>query len=550
MHAYTQDLWSPLGFIDELAGRHGEAPKDAPLYLDVPDQRRLTAYRFLSALATNTRRNWLPDSEQEAWFTTGPDGLLAPARASAQSYREYGDAAALVDAARALVLGDTQELAVEGDDPVATFMRDWWKREKLDQKLIEGETNTTKLGDGVYVLAPSSRARRPKLRVYDPGFYFPDTEAVVPEWDDEDFPPVVHLAWEHTDADGVLWVRRTTWQMSKLAAPVAAKWDASSGSSGRAWTCMYRVVDYRRDRWKDRATIYAAEPSRVAVTVTEWQDLGVDFVPVVHVPNTPGEFGESILSRVAQILDDIANNDTDTAQTAQTSVAPTWVTSGGPAGGLDGRPGTELGLPEGASAGWSDTSKNLDAMLKYRAALGKLLAQNSRLSEVLLGRVAPNEVPSGYALELGFHPARQLMRDMRAVRSEKFPLLVKFAARLAQASGWLAAGPTPDVDVVLGSSLPSDRSTAVDTVKALLPAHAISVRTAVTILVDAGFPIDDVGREIRRIRSEDAEGAEKLVQATGSLAAASAILGVNTILATDGAAVIPDDVETGDTGAA
>lgn len=529
VRAYIQDKWSPLSFIDALSGSETSRPKGAPQYIDAFDARRLVAYQVLEAYATNTRRFWLPDSAH-AGFSVNVDGRIIVERSSMSSYREYGDAGNLIDTARALVLGESQTvepvLADDGEGnqvetDISKWLAEWIDKERFTQKIIQGETLTQKFGDGVYVIAPSTKAGRPKLRVYDPGMYFPDTEARVDGWDDEDFPPIVHLVWEWEDASNVTWVRRTTWRMVHLDTVVPTPWGGT-----REWTCQMRIVDYRKDSVTAKS-VYVEQMGSASTVVQDWTDLLVDFIPVIHVPNTPDEWGDSILMRVAQILDDIQNADTDTSQAAQTA-APQFISSGAPAGGFDGRPGTEIGLPAGATAGWTDTSKNLDALMKHSEALLERLAQNSRLSEVLLGRVSATEVPSGYAMSLGFHPARQLMRDLRAVRDEKFPLICKFAIRIAQANGWLkTVGETPRVKVTLGPSLPSDLETAVTTVKELLSVHGISTATAVTILREAGLPIEDAQQEIDAILSERFEDAVKLVEATGDTAAARKMLGLD-----------------------
>lgn len=80
-------------------------------------------------------------------------------------------------------------------------------------------------------------------------------------------------------------------------------------------------------------------------------------------------------------------------------------------GGPSGVPGEMIGLPEVVSGGWADTSKNLTALAGYLGSLIERLAQNTRLSQVLLGAISPDQVPSGYALQLGFAPAQSLVRD-------------------------------------------------------------------------------------------------------------------------------------------
>lgn len=536
MRDYTHDTWAPLAHIPELGNER--RPTGTVTWLDDVDARRLTAYKVLAAYIDNIRRFWLPG---EAWEgrVENVDGAIRVQRSEALNWREYGDAALIVDTARALVLGEDQSItfpdaADRADDapadPIEAWVEDWAVRERLTQKLLQGEAKTVGLGDGVYVLAPDPGKKRPRLRVYDPGFYFPDTLTVVDGWTDDEFPPIVHLAWEEVDNDGVTWIVRSTWQMRPNEVATPSPW----GGDPLPWSCWFRKVRYRLDQLLDNVTVYSPEMSRKAgtVVVQDWTDLLVDFVPVVHVPNTPDEWGTSVLARLVQIIDDMQGTDTDLASGSQTSASPTLVTTGAPAGGLTGMPGEQLGLDPGGSASWLDTSKNLVALTTYLEGLLERLAVNARLGLALLGRIQPNEVPSGVALNLGFHPARQLMRESRTVRDEKYPLILKFALRLAQAAGWAPTGETPDMLISLGASLPADQAAAVEIVKDLLPVHGISTETAVRILVQAGLPIDDAVGEVARIEQENFDAAVKLFEATGNATAAADRLGVQAAAVT------------------
>lgn len=512
----THDAWAPLNFIaDQLT-----SSMRGPTWLDAVDRRRLNAYRVLAGYRDNVRSWYLPENAQRS-RVENVDGRIEVSKAEASSYREYGDADLLVTTARALVLGETQDIEPADGTPeaAAAWWRAWAVSERLTQKLLEGEAHSVGLGDGVYVLTLSPAKKRPRLRVYDPGFYFPDTITPVEGWEDEDYPPIVHLAWEE-EVEGVTWVVRSTWAMTPLDTPKTMPWGDTT-----SWTCMFRRVRYPLAQLIDNATVYSPEISRNPVVVQDWTDLGVDFIPVVHVPNTPEEWGSSILTRTVQVLDDVQNTDTDLALGSQ-SASPALATTGAPAGGLTGLPGEQIGLPVGASAEWLDTSKNLDALLKYAGHLADRLAQNTRLSQTLLGRVQPNDVPSGYALALGFHPARQLMRELRTVRDEKYPLILKFAYRMAQAHNWAPSGDVPAPTVTLGASLPSDLASAVQLVTDLLPVHGISTETAVRVLVEAGVPIEDATAEVRLIRTEQTKQAVELFEATGNSAAAAERLGI------------------------
>ena len=540
MHEYVQDQWAPLAHVPEM-GRTTR-PVGVASWVEVLDARRLTAYRVLAAYRENTRRYWLPETMWAAEVRGRGEDFTIGDPAAAQ-YREYGDAGLLIDTARALLLGEDQTVELDKDAAKAftDWVADWVVKERLTQKLLEGEENSIGDGDGVYVIGWSAAKNRPTLRVFDPGFYFPDQTTQVPGWDEDEFPPIVHLAWEWADTQGVTWIRRMTWRMVPIEATTAA-WGGT-----RTWTCQYRSVDYKTSERLPDTTVYSPELTRQPYRTLNtpgpdgWVDMGVDFLPVVHVLNDPATkrtWGTSLLLRVAQILDDIGNTDTDLAAASQQS-APSLVTTGVPAGGLEGGPGQQWGMPTGSTAEFLDTSKNLSGLLEFNTQLLDRLATNTRLALALLGRIAPNEVPSGYALQLGFHPARSLLREMRTVRDEKYPLLLKFAMRLAQAYGALPTGKTPGAVIALGAALPADLPAATSTVKDLLPVHGISTATAVRILVTAGLPIDDAVKEVEAIQREWFDQAVKLVEATGDAAAARALLGLGQATPTLPAAPAP-----------
>lgn len=382
------------------------------------------------------------------------------------------------------------------------------RRESVELKWLKGEEKSCGLGDVVYTLGVSDRAKRPKLSIFDPGMYFPDTEVVVPGWDDDDFPPVVHMLWEYEDADRNTWVRRITWAMVKLPQAVSAPWGGT-----REWTCMYTEVEWPRKGLTTKATVYSQEMGKNTKVIVPPQDMLVDFIPVVHVPNTADVWGRSILTLTAQLLDDIQSTDSDLAVSSQTA-NPLLISDAASPFVLTGMPGEQANLNPGASAEY--ISASLTGKIEYLDKLMERLCVNSRLGEVLLGKVSPNDVPSGYAMNLGFHSARQVMRNGRRVRSEKYPLIIKFAIRLAQAMTWLPNQETPAIEIAFGSSLPSDLELAVTMIKDLRGARTLSIEGAVQILVDAGVPIEDAQREVELIKAQDYEGLVKLVEALGS----------------------------------
>jgi hypothetical protein len=531
LRTFLHDQWSPLSHIADLGdGNLGTRPLNVAPWVDDVDARRLTAYRILSAYVDNVRRYYLPAN---MWGVQGgleldSFGNLPSSSdpSEAAKMREYGHAGLICDATRSLVLGEDQTIVVvdptqEGDTENAATgkVRDWleaWAaKERLVGKLLTGEETTITDGDGVYVLGWSPRAGRPRLKVYDPGFYFPDLLAAdkpeYAEWDDDDFPPVVHLAWEREDDDNHTILVRHTWRMRKLDQGVSAPWGGV-----RDWTCDFTVVEVRTDRLKVGWNIYNLPADGEAVTVVKATvDLGVDFMPVVHVPNDePGgrHFGRSTLLRVAMILDDLMGSDTDLAISSELSAPAATIVTGGGSPALDGGPGVQWNTPAGGSISQLDTSKSLDAQIKHGDRLMETLATNVRLALVLLGRADVGAAPSGYALELGFAPTSALVRELRNCRSVKYPLLLKFAVRLTQANDptQIPAGSTPDLSIDLGAALPADLPAAIEAVKDLLPIRAISTATAVRMLSRAGLPIDDAAAEVALIEAEALTGGHIL----------------------------------------
>ncbi|AJT62593.1 hypothetical protein T261_0904 [Streptomyces lydicus] len=109
-------------------------------------------------------------------------------RQAALERRELGDAANLVDTALGYLLGSEQEITVEdaehadeesakpGSAEVAAAqerLRIWAEKELLTLRIQQAERAAGLLGDSVFVLAWNPETPRPTLRVYDPGFFFP-----------------------------------------------------------------------------------------------------------------------------------------------------------------------------------------------------------------------------------------------------------------------------------------------------------------------------------------------------------------------------------------
>jgi hypothetical protein len=553
-HSFLHDNWAGLSHvIGTGVGPLLEVPGTGP-WMRAEDRRRLMAYQVLQAMMDNVRRHWLP---RHMWTPGDPDPKNPTASfPPALQYREYGHARTVVEAARSLVLGVEQRFHVPAADPVPMpdgtqssavtsealprraqeFLDQWWKDEKVTEKLVKSETRSCGLGDGVLALAWDDAVQRPRLSTYDPGFFFPDWPAVhdatyrAQGWRDEDFPPITHFAWEWADSDGTVWIHRSTFRMTKLPKPRPRPYGGTA-----TWTCMWEQADY--DPSKVGGTDVYSFPKGAGRNRVGPLDLNLDFIPVVHVPcDAEGEWGRSVLLNVAQILDDVNSADTDLALNSEVVASPKLITKNA-TGTPESGPGAWMNLFAEGDASILDTSKTLDALLKHGERLTQLLARNSRLGQVLLGYSSTSSGrsseassgASGYALRLGFVQAEALEREMTIVRKGKYGLLGRMVLRFAQANGLVPTGETPAVEAVLGKGLPADRAASIAEVTGLLAVHAVSTLTAVEMLIEAGLPIQDALEEVQRIQSENPVVGVGIVEATGNVKAAAKYMGVEYV---------------------
>ena len=546
----TIDPWTYYEFKEALnTAGHGTAnTKVAPSWVPPIDLRRLASYKLIEAYYRNAARNWMKsDAPQE----------IVDAR------REYGDAKTIRDAILSSLLGDDMSFLISGAEQTKTGERDeaamafaqklleWRVDERFDQKVIECERGAVGLGDGVYALSWDAENERPKLTVYDPGFYFPDLD---PSANDE-YPETICVAWqyeEETRTGTKMYLRRLKWTMDFIEPhdanglsvdeedPESMLFDNETvdeegqiqrqypwNTKPSARTCYFSDLTWDLQNTNSDGLFDLDEGNAIATTFRV--DLQHDFLPVVHVPNTVAlqeHFGVGCIAQVVQILDDLMSTDTDLQASSATTGTPPIALSGSSAPKDDDGnvksygPGTVFETGDG-TATMIDTSRSLDALIKYKDSLQSRLAINSRVPESLLGKVKPNEVPSGIALTLSFTPHSQLIKEMRLVRTDKYRLLLKFIGRMYWYNGVLNfPNGMPRVEMIFGSFLPADKQEVVSLISTLLQTKppAISLESAVRMLMEAGFPIEDAVEEIEAIERRDYEGADLLLTATGDIA--------------------------------
>jgi len=578
------DAWSWLNykpvFSDPGLGvPHRRAfPEAYATWVPDNDVRRLSTYKVLAAYDNN-------QAGELAELRDGP---------AARERREFGDPSMFIDTLVAHVLGREQHIVVPGADQTDTgseteaaaaervqdLLREWAEDELLPMRMLQCERKTVGLGDGLYLLAWDPDKQRPRLRTYDPGFYFP----VLPEdGDGSDFPERVHLAWELPEdkARGLKpRLRRITYELDWIR-PTTASGVDREGRPVRAPVMTEATDDtpsvptlgqgdqldetsggiYRQYPWNDRPvyrTCYLTDATwdlgdlkgpmdvdnlpmdkaRYATNgsgeVLDHLDLYLDFIPVLHTPNTvpPAEehWGQSSLAKALQAFDELASTDTDSARASATTGLPMVGISGknlDPKQQYNVAPGTMFMLGEDGKLTAIDTSPALRELREHGHDLADRAANVVRLPAVSLGTMDPSKVPSGYALELSLGPLDSLIGGMRLARAHKDTLLLRFVQRLfiaGQHPDWEGVIPLP-ARLVRGPYTPTDKAAALEQVSTAYTAKVISLETAVRMLTDAGWPIVDAEKEIEQIQARSFDQARLLADALGNPEEVAAFLG-------------------------
>ena len=179
-----------------------------------------------------------------------------------------------------------------------------------------------------------------------------------------------------------------------------------------------------------------------------------------------------------------------------------------------------------------DTSPQLAELRARVDHLLERVAANSQVTTAGLGTLDATEVPSGYALKLALGPLDALIGMMRLAREHKYRLLFKMVQRLYQAGraeGW-TAGETLPARLAWAPHTPTDRAAVLEEVVTAHGAGVLSLETAVTMLLEAGYPIKDASEEVARIRAAAQQEALRRESADGEAARGDEV-GARTVAA-------------------
>lgn len=577
------DRWSWLNYKPLYSDNLGMPnrrvfPEAHATWVPAPDERRLAAYKMLTAY----------DNNQVGELSAIRDGDDARER------REFGDPSMFIETLTSHVLGDEQTITVPGaehaadDNPdadaviaerVQTLLRDWADEELLAMRLLQTERKAVGLGDGVYLLYWDADKQRVRVETYDPGFYFP---VIDEDSNTADFPSRVHFAWELPEDKkrGLpARLRRITYHLDWIRPQTASSIDGQ-GRPLRA-PVMSEATDEQPalpvlspgDRVDDTGSItrmypWSEKPSYKTVYLTDatWElgdlkgdvdvdslpmdraqfatnaqgevldklDLYQDFVPVIHVPNTvpePGEhWGQSSLGKVLQVFDELSGSDTDSSKASATTGAPILAVSGKAINAQAQyavAPGMVFALGEGGTMTSVETSGNLAELRNHVRDLKDRASSVARLPAVALGTMDASQFTSGYQLELALGPLDSLISGMRLARDHADRLLPKFVQRLflaGQHPDWVGL-PVLPARLMRGAYTPTDKAAGLQEVIDARNAKLISLETGIRRLQELGWPIEDAEDEIRRIDARSFADARDLADALGNPDEVASFLG-------------------------
>lgn len=576
--------------VDLYAGfnhKFGRSAESLPSWMDDETKRRIEHYRIADALRRQVSRVTLPsDSPKRTDYRElGEAGMLAERRASAV----IGDGVILrvpgaderlpdepilpdepeepelegVDRAIARVRTRKYRAMLESYESLAETrisewetahleqpllrarqeaLRNWADEQRLEAKLREMQGELVQpLGEAIVTLASVAGAW-PDITVWEPDAYHPVFAGELLS----EFPGKTHLAYEFDDVDdngrGKRMIRRVTWELVTLVDPESGEpqtSDLAYRDEPTSTTCVYTDAYFEKDNRTTARVVHLDDLQRVArfgkyineegaEVDADRVDLGVDFIPVVHVPRkllSLTHFAPSMFVDAAQLLDTIAENDTDASRASGFTGAPPLVAKDvrlgtkDPDGVIRYRPGVIFQGGKDASVSKVDMGDSLGKLDEHGELLRDRLYAVLASPKALIGRESENNRDeSGVARETAFTPFVQTIRDARLAADAKHRLLLKFAQRMAIVSG------APDVaddsrvydaEVELGSFMPNDVAHVIEQIVALAQSGLMVPELAFRWLTQVGVDVGDADLLIKALKSSDFDGAEALAAMLG-----------------------------------
>lgn len=446
------------------------------------------------------------------------------------------------------------------------WMRHWAFEENWEGKVREAETElTTPLGDSVAVFSIPHRpegsgdltpdALWPKMKIWEPDAYFP----VFPEDDITADPEKVHFAYEYETLNNrgetQRMLRRVTYELVDVVdettgEPIIREYPYKHENvnirSGK--TCVMSDGTWELDKFNKRTMSQLDDLSPEAAV---WADSGElddegnpvplrDFdlwiheMPIVHQPSDLSyltHFGRSIYSFYAQLLDEIALNDSDGARAADLTGQPILALEEGKlADNGTGSVTYEVGSVLEGKISKVEMADATLALMKRAEYLRRHLSAVTGLPEGVLGHVQANQMVAGVSILLTFTPYKQLIERRRLSRGPRLARHYRLLQMLSTVAGlpeFVADPELHDIEIQFGSYIPTDLSSLVDTIVALADRGLMTESVAMRLIENAGMEIGDIDAVVADLQMRRVDEAAVMVQIAGRKYAMAKTLGID-----------------------
>jgi hypothetical protein len=506
-------------------------------YIPKEHRRRLKAYELLEAFYYNYSRDYRfsPDSGG----TSQNDTIF-----------EAGDAQWICDTIKSKLFGDKIDIAIEMPDEIKeigtlrdsgkeperlaelealrsglvqreAYLRRWWKNNNVRIDIDKNEQKCSYLGDCAYLVEwvkekiEGEWISRPNIKTYDPGFVFPffncndkslDGDALVKDR--------VILAWEETSRaildnvgeDQFFVIYREIYEL---------RVDKNGDQK-----CFRKSGYYKYNGSENVDLLNLIDDNLLDESGAKWEDLGIDFMPVLIVPNIEVEghdFGLSNLHFLIGVIDAMINNDSDIRKNSELLGGASVFASGKDVRlaidpvtkqpkAIAIQPNTFYPLGEGGSAVLLDTSSMQKALLDTHGVIEKKLLRNSKITEIGAGKVEVSQL-STISIKLLMQPLLDKINPMRDQRNRRYSTMFYYVQRLFQLKGTteeksIFASPLYDFTVKWGAILPGDEKAKLEEYAAF---NALTDdQTTLERMKDDGEPVD-VQKVLGRKKAQKAE---------------------------------------------
>jgi hypothetical protein len=468
--------------------------------ISIPDDhwRRQQAYELLSAYYQNYSRDYRYAPEAGPTSSENPNDDIF----------ESGDVAWLCERFKSKILGDEISVVIPGPrslkripeltrkiaDGDATlqpdldaltaiqatvaeqqaYIQDWFEDNGVALSIDENELLLSYLGDCVYFIEWDRDEARPSIRTYDPGFYFPglfDRSSSLQEDVQDRVVDRVIISWSEPDSESEDGDATMAWR---------DVFELRRHSDGTLH-CWRQYGYYRYASGSTTLLVDYDDAELIEETSDGWNDIGIDFIPIVQIPNIKvqgSDFGMSNTHFLIAVFDSLMNAYTDLRKNAEHLGGGTVIATGEDLAitrdpdtkkpiPIEIEPGTMYFAGRNGSVTLLDTSTMQDALIKTIEKYETLIIRNSQITEIGAGTMAAQQVPSGYALTILAQPLFDKIAPMRLVRQLKYQKLFEMVQKLWGLFGSpeekaLFADVMYPVKIQFGKIIPTDEKTNLD----------------------------------------------------------------------------------------